>query len=311
MPRRKATWDGKSILTAILISSLIAIFVPYGFISLPILLIIIIHQTLLRIIFRGPSKRSGVLSEPGWDLVHTINDGVDVYGFSNFQENDTDLVVFIHGWQSSSEKFIERMKIFHERGLHTLAVDMRGHGIAPETAEWTAGKVIGDVKAILSSIDYSKVQNVHFYGHSLGAFVCLGMHHKRHQGLWKERCATLILESPMVAYSPIMEEMSGKISFLLPLLKRWAMKGFAKIHPEIDGLEWKDIDIPSWGLPEVPILLLQSANDRRLGRFHYDLLMKQDVEIHPHLIESLTHSKNRVNEERDNLIRKWIDEMII
>lgn len=311
MPRRKATWDGKSILTAILISSLIAIFVPYGFISLPILLIIIIHQTLLRIIFRGPSKRSGVLSEPGWDLVHTINDGVDVYGFSNFQENDADLVVFIHGWQSSSEKFIERMKIFHERGLHTLAVDMRGHGIAPETAEWTAGKVIGDVKAILSSIDYSKVQNVHFYGHSLGAFVCLGMHHKRHQGLWKERCATLILESPMVAYSPIMEEMSGKISFLLPLLKRWAMKGFAKIHPEIDGLEWKDIDIPSWGLPEVPILLLQSANDRRLGRFHYDLLMKQDVEIHPHLIESLTHSKNRVNEERDNLIRKWIDEMII
>lgn len=311
MPRRKATWDGKSILTAILISSLIAIFVPYGFISLPILLIIIIHQTLLRIIFRGPSKRSGVLSEPGWDLVHTINDGVDVYGFSNFQENDADLVVFIHGWQSSSEKFIERMKIFHERGLHTLAVDMRGHGIAPETAEWTAGKVIGDVKAILSSIDYSKVQNVHFYGHSLGAFVCLGMHHKRHQGLWKERCATLILESPMVAYSPIMEEMSGKISFLLPLLKRWAMKGFAKIHPEIDGLEWKDIDIPSWGLPEVPILLLQSANDRRLGRFHYDLLMEQDVEIHPHLLESLTHSKNRVNEERDNLIRKWIDEMII
>jgi hypothetical protein len=105
--------------------------------------------------------------------------------------------------------------------------------------------------------------------------------------------------------------MSGKISFLLPLLKKWAMKGFAKIHPEIVGLEWKDIDIPSWGLPNVPILLLQSANDRRLGRYHYDLLMDQDVEIHPHLLESLTHSKNRVNEERDDLIRKWIDEMIL
>ena len=311
MPRRKATWDGKSILTAILISLLIAIFVPYGFVSIPILVIIIIHQTLLRLIFRGPSKRSRVLSEPGWDLVHTINDGVDVYGFSNFQDQKADLVVFIHGWQSSSEKFIERMKIFHDRGLHTFAVDMRGHGIAPETAEWTAGKVIGDVKAILASIDYSKVRNVHFYGHSLGAFVCLGMQHERHHGLWKERCATVILESPMVAYSPIMEEMSGKISFLLPLLKKWAMKGFAKIHPEIAGLEWKDIDIPSWGLPKVPILLLQSANDRRLGRYHYDLLMDQDVEIHPHLLESLTHSKNRVNDERDNLIRKWIDEMIL
>ena len=311
MPRRKATWGGKSILTAILVSSLFAIFVPYGLIAIPLLFVILIHQALLRIIFRGPSKRSGVLSEPGWDLIHASNDGVDVYGFSNLQPEESDLVVFIHGWQSSSDKFIERMKIFRNKGLHTLAIDMRGHGIAPETPEWTAGKVISDVKALLSSIDNSNVKKVHFYGHSLGAFICLGMQHERHQGWWKDRCSTIILESPMVAYSPIMEEMSGRISFLLPLLKRWALKGFNKIHPEIKGLEWSDIDIPSWGLPKVPILLLQSANDKRLGRFHYDLLMSQEIEIQPHLIQSLTHSKNRVNIERDDIIRKWIDEMII
>ena len=311
MPRREATWDGKSILTSILISSLFVIFVPYGLIAIPILFVILIHQSLLRIIFRGPSKRSGVLSEPGWDLIHASNDGVDVYGFSNFQIKKSDLVVFIHGWQSSSDKFIERMKIFRDKGLHTLAIDMRGHGIAPETHEWTAGKVISDVKTILSSIDNSNVENVHFYGHSLGGFVCIGMHHNRHQGWWKDRCSTIILESPMVAYSPIMEEMSGRISFLLPLLKRWAVKGFSKIHPEINGLKWKDIDIPSWGLPDAPILLLQSANDKRLGRFHYDLLMSQNLEIQSHLIQSLTHSKNRVNVERDDLIRKWIDEMIL
>ena len=138
MPRRKATWGGKSILTAILVSSLFAIFVPYGLIAIPLLFVILIHQALLRIIFRGPSKRSGVLSEPGWDLIHASNDGVDVYGFSNLQPEESDLVVFIHGWQSSSDKFIERMKIFRNKGLHTLAIDMRGHGIAPETPEWTA-----------------------------------------------------------------------------------------------------------------------------------------------------------------------------
>ncbi|MFL2962070.1 MAG: alpha/beta hydrolase [Candidatus Poseidoniaceae archaeon] len=311
MPRRKATWDGKSILTSILITSLAAVFLPYGFIFILLLIVILVHQSLLRIIFSGPSSRSDVLSEPGWDLVHTTNDGVDVYGFSNFQSYKADLVVFIHGWQSSSDKFIERMKIFQNKGLHTLAIDMRGHGIAPATPEWTAGKVIGDVKSMLSSIDNSSVKNIHFYGHSLGAFICLGMQHERHQGWWKERCSTIMLESPMVAYSPIMEEMSGKISFMLPLLKRWALKGFKKIHPEIGELEWKDIDIPSWGLPKVPILLLQSANDRRLGRFHYDLLLKQDVEIYPHLIESLTHSKNRLNKERDDLIINWIESRIL
>ena len=311
MPRRKATWDGKSILTAILIASLIAILAPYGFIAIPLLFVLLIHQALLRIIFRGPTKRSGVLSEPGWELVHITNDGVDVFGFGNFLKTKSDIVVFIHGWQSSSDKFIERMKIFHDRGLHTLAIDMRGHGIAPETPEWTAGKVISDVKAILNSIDNPNIKDVHFYGHSLGAFICLGMHNERHQGWWKDRCSTIILESPMVAYSPIMEEMSGRVSFLLPLLKRWAVKGFKKIHPEIDALEWADIDIPSWGLPKAPILLLQSANDKRLGRFHYDLLMSQDLEIESHLIDSLAHSKNRVNIERDELIRKWIDEKIL
>ena len=29
--------------------------------------------------------------------------------------------------------------------------------------------------------------------------------------------------------------------------KKWAVKGFRKIHPEIDSLEWKDIDFPSLG----------------------------------------------------------------
>ena len=97
----------------------------------------------------------------------------------------------------------------------------------------------------------------------------------------------------------------------MPLLKRWAVKGFNRIHPEAGGLVWSDIDIPKWGLPTVPTLLLQAANDSRLGRYHYDLLMEQDIQLHPHLIESLTHSKNKINEERDDLIRLWIDEMIL
>jgi pimeloyl-ACP methyl ester carboxylesterase len=308
MPRRKATWDGKKILTALILTILLAIFVPYGFIAVPILLLLLLHQSLLRLIFRGPVKRSITLSEPGWDTIRTTNDGVDVYGFVNYQDHSADLVVFLHGWQSSSGKFVDRMKIFAERGLHTLAVDMRGHGIAPSTNEWTAGKVIGDVKAILDSIELSNIKNVHFYGHSLGAFVCLGMQNERHQGWWKERCSTIMLESPMVAYSPIMEELSGRVKFLLPLLKRWAVTGFRKIHPEIGDLEWSDIDIPSWGLPKVPTLLLQAANDSRLGRFHYDLLIRQDVDVYPHLIESLTHSKNSVNKDRDELIKQWISE---
>ena len=68
---------------------------------------------------------------------------------------------------------------------------------------------------------------------------------------------------------------------------------------------------PHWGLPKVPILLLQAETDTRLGRYHYDLLMSQDLDITGHLIKSLPHSKNRVNDDRDKLIVEWIENKIL
>ena len=310
MPRRQATWGGNAILSLLILAS-VSFSTPYGTFVAITSSLIIVHQLLLRTMFAGPKKRSLPFSDPGWSIVTADNEGVDVYGFINLQNVKTDLIIFIHGWQSSSEKFVDRMNIFRSKGLHTLAIDMRGHGMAPDTHEWTAGKVILDVKAILEKIDRSKVNKIHFFGHSLGAFICLGLQNQRHSGWWKDDCSTIILESPMVAYSPILEEMASRISFMMPLLKRWAVKGFNRIHPEVGGLEWSDIDIPKWGLPSVPTLLLQASNDTRLGRFHYDLLMKQDIELYPHLLDTLTHSKNKINIERDELIKKWIDEMIL
>lgn len=311
MNRRVATWDGRTTLAILVTTILISLLIPYGFFVVVLTLLLLIHQLLLRLIFTGPEKRSPPFDNPNWELIRVDNNGVDVYGFIHYQEEKSDLAVFIHGWQSSSEKYTERMSLFRERGLHTLAIDLRGHGIAPDTPEWTAGKVILDVKCMLDNLDTNKINKVHFYGHSLGGFIAIGMHHNRHGGWWKERYGTLILESPMAAYSPILEQMSGRISFMLPLLKVWALRGFNKIHPEAGGIEWKDIDVPYWGLPKVPVLLLQAKNDTRLGRYHYDLLMKQDLDIEGHLIESLAHSKNRVNADRDNLIVEWIESKIL
>ena len=309
--RRKATWDNKVIFGLLLFVVVFSTVVPYGYFSIAPFFIIICHQLLLRMIFRGPQKRSLPFKDPLWNIIKADNNGAEVFGFLRLQEQKSDLVVFIHGWQSSSEKFTERISLFHEKGLHSLAIDMRGHGMAPSTNEWTAGKVIQDVMLLLEEVDQSMIEKIHFYGHSLGGFICLGMNNQRHTGWWKDKYGTLILESPMVAYSPIMEEMSARFSFMLPMIKKWAVKGFNKMHPEAGGLEWADIDIPSWGLPSCPTLLLQASNDNRLGRFHYDLLMSQDIDVYPHLIDSLTHSKNRVNNERDELINNWIDTMIL
>ena len=252
MERRKATWSDITISITAIFCLLAGLLIPYGYLLSVIFIPLLIHQFLLRLIFTSPSKRSLVFSNPDWEILKVENLDSYAYGFLNMMDEKSDLIVFIHGWQSSTEKFSERIEMFHLKGLHTLSVDMRGHGISPDTPEWTAGKIISDVKALLDNIDKSLIDKVHFYGHSLGGFVCIGMHNDRHEGWWKENYGTLMLESPMVAYSPILEQMSGKISFMLPLLKRWALKGFNKIHPEVGGLEWKDIDIPDWGIPNVP-----------------------------------------------------------
>ncbi|MEL0100534.1 MAG: hypothetical protein VW862_02370, partial [Euryarchaeota archaeon] len=108
-------------------------------------------------------------------------------------------------------------------------------------------------------------------------------------------------------YSPILKEMSGKFSFLESYMKKLALNGFKKIHPDVSELKWEDIDVPKWGLPSCPTLLLQAENDMRLGRLHYDLIMDCDIDIEAHLIPSLTHSRNNVNAARDNLIVEWIE----
>ena len=310
MDRRMATWDSRAVLSILSVLFVISFLSPYGFLFAILAIFLTVHQSILRMIYSGPKRRSPHFNDPRWQVIKNNNNGVDVYGFIHYQENISDMVVFIHGWQSSSEKYTERMMLFRERGMHTLAIDLRGHGMAPDTPEWTAGKAILDVKCTLNSLDKSRIERIHFYGHSLGGFIAIGMHHSRHDGWWKQKYGTLILESPMAAFSPILEQRSGKISFMLPLLKRWALNGFNKIHPEAGGLEWKDIDVPDWGLPQVPILLLQAKNDKRLGRYHYDLLMEQNLDIDAHLIETLPHSRNRVNEERDKIITRWIEQSV-
>ena len=117
-----------------------------------------------------------------------------------------------------------------------------------------------------------------------------------------------MLESPMTAYSPIVEQKAGLFSPLLPLIKKWLMQGFVRIHPEFAGSKWTDIDVPEWGIPTCPVLIMQAKDDAQLGLTHYDALLSciGEIEYEAHIIPTLSHSQNQVNAERDELIYNWI-----
>ena len=101
MDRRRATWDGYAILLLFTSSIILSTLTPYAILILVIVILIVIHQLLLRIIFRGPEKRSLPFSDENWDIIKAVNGNVDVYGFVNYQDEKSDMVVLIHGWQST------------------------------------------------------------------------------------------------------------------------------------------------------------------------------------------------------------------
>ena len=307
MDKRVVTWRNRSIISLIFIAILLPFFNKYFLIISLILIFISGRKILLRIIFTGPGNRKPSLNSEHYhkEIINIM--GNEICYHHHFQSNKSDLVVFLHGWQSSSSRFENRMNLFRERGYHTMIMDMRGHGDSSGTYEWTAGKVINDIKEILKLYHDYPINYVHFYGHSLGGFVTLGLQHERHTGWWKSKIRTIILESPMTGYSPILEEMSGKLRILVPYMRKLSLHGFNKLHPEVGGINWEDIDVPNWGIPSSPTLILQSKDDNRLGRIHYDMLLKNDFSFESHLIESLPHSGNQYNEERDELIVDWIE----
>ena len=69
MDRRRATWDGYAILILLLAGISLSIFTPYALVILFAVLLLIIHQVLLRLIFSGPEKRSLPFSDTNWEII--------------------------------------------------------------------------------------------------------------------------------------------------------------------------------------------------------------------------------------------------
>ena len=87
MDCRKATMDGYSILLIVVMLSVVLL--PYGFVVA--ILILFVISILLRVMFQGPPVRSLVLNHPDYQLIHTMNNGVDVYGLSTINQKSASL----------------------------------------------------------------------------------------------------------------------------------------------------------------------------------------------------------------------------
>lgn len=314
---RKATYS-RSQSIAIVFSSIcfIVILLFNGYITGAVLAAIIwsyllFMEVLTTRFLSGPHTRKDALDDENWVEVNTTRDDFPVHGKLRLQSKKAPLMICLHGWSSSTARLSSLMQGFHAMGMHTIALEYRNHGDGDETKEWTSLKIVQDLDSMMEDcIDRDLVSEVYLYGHSMGSFIIFAASRICDGSWWNNSVKGAILESPMTSYPEVFRSLTASLAFLRYPLKRRLLTAWKKIHPENDPFSWEDSQLPAWGVPSCPLLILQAPNDEVLSPLHLELLLdvlgdRDDVESH--IVEGLTHSRSAEDLNRDLLVESWLE----
>ena len=310
----------------VLFDSLMILSALFAFISLkmstPFILVIglFIFRLYLSVmeylIFQRPEKyRKARLEEKNWNGSKILVKDVQIQFYQYAGDKSQPVILFLHGWRSSASRMIQRMKHFTERGWSVLAIDLPNHGSSEAVEKWSAEfsttcviEIINATKSEFSSKPFF------IYGHSMGGFICLRLCQRTSEWSTNVNLNSIIFESPMTQYSLILEETYRILRtprFLRGVLERRIFTTVNRLRTI--STEFKSIqqaDIPQWGMPHVPILILQAEHDLRLGRGHYNAFIEQlenqSLVYEAHLISTLTHTGSDDNAERTTILETYL-----
>ena len=269
-------------------------------------------------LFISPGRPRPSFDSPHWDSHYRTFENVTTH-IQVFQQNySAPIIVFIHGWRSSSASVYGRAQWFVDRGWHAVVCELPGHGQSTPIPRWTAltasKHMEYQIENLDTFIDANKISHFFLYGHSMGGYICTRFASNSKNPPFEIPLTGLILESPLMLYSKIFEEISSKLKIPLairPFHLRRVFRDVRSMHPEhAHEIRLDQFDIPEWGMPSVPTLCLQAKTDNRLGRDHYDAAVSafsETVSLSHHLLESLTPSGANTNIEREQLLLQWLE----
>ena len=272
-------------------------------------------------IFRKPDFQKPSIEIEPWVELKADCRGVEARAMLNRRDESAPMLLMIHGWKSSAESVRERAEWFCEQGWHALIIEMPGHGKAMPVEKWTAIRVIEHTVELMGALESllpsEKITEIVYYGHSMGGFVGLNLSKRIDKYSWGNKIKGWILESPMTKYSMVYEGslMHHRIPKVLhSTIKKRLLVQFSALHPQEKPIHsLMELDVPMWGMPQQPTLILQAEEDSILGRSHYDLLVSSMIEagrekiLTTHLIEDLPHSGARTNSTRNHHIEQWLE----
>jgi pimeloyl-ACP methyl ester carboxylesterase len=286
-----------------------------------ILLIVCLFNAYLELmvsaIFISPLKPKKSAEGSQWTSHYGSHKGLQTHIQVHSSKPHHPLVIFVHGWRSTSASIEDRALWFVEKKWNVVLLELPGHGKSSAIHRWnaitSADHIGSQLRNLNSFISVSEQAPVFLYGHSMGGYMCSRLSSQQTEPLGFN-ITGVIMESPLMLYSHILDEICKQFripKILRPMHLKRLYRDVQMMHPEViasDSL--KQFDVPEWGLPNAPILCLQSMNDNRLGREHYDALVLhagEENELTHHLIETLTHSGARTNTEREQLLLEWLE----
>jgi len=274
------------------------------------------HEKLVRWrVLTSPRLMPERVGHPGWTWFRYTGWGGDrLPAYLLESENkSSELVLALHGWGSCAGRIEQRMLHMHDQGMHVLAPDMRGHGSAGLREEWTGLKMLADIELLLDSFQSDAkrlgVERIHIYGHSMGGFLALRL--ASHQsGWWKGMVGSAILESPVTSFPLLIKIIHpGPLGrLLLPLTRKAIRNEYERIHPDLN-VRWDGAQVPNWGIPDLPVLVLQAGGDKRIGNAHLNRLtphLPADAVVQ--VLTTLDHSSLSDSPERRELLETFLSE---
>lgn len=270
--------------------------------------------------FRAPSRRKPVLNEPHWNPQLQVINGVEIQSYFWRGSIEKPTLWMAHGWTASSQRMVGRLESFMQDGWNVVMFDLPNHGGSGKLLKWTAEQsctlVIGAANALSVEEPWLFDRKVFFYGHSMGGFLGLRLSKRRDELDFGTRWAGWVFESPMTGYSEIFDETCNLLrvpSLLRSALLSKTLRHVYAINGEPRLHRLSDADVPVWGLPHEPVLVVQANPDERLGAVHHERLVAamskrgRSSDFTLVKLDTLRHSGAYVHEERERIVADWLE----
>jgi len=285
--------------------------------SVPIGLWLFVYWKIYLSVFTTPKTHSIPVTDDRWEKFDFLGWGEEkmVGHILRSDQSSKDLLLYLHGYDSSLGRGESRCQHIQSFGINIIGMDQRGFGTQQGRMDWTLLKVIADAEAILEAAPQQlgfTPEKLWIYGHSMGGFITIRL--ASHQsGWWEHALKGIILESPVSSFPKIIDEkLPGKMVMARPWVRHVLRREYERIHPDLP-VRYATSELPYWGIPKVPILVVQAEDDETLGSTHFELLLEHfdndEVDCEIHTIENMPHTSHVDRPERAKIVEDWLEAM--